>query len=166
MRRHCLNLGALGLGSVLCGAWLLLVTDHLLGGTSAPIRLYTVAQVRTLLRDAPDRWIGRTVLLQATAKPCPWWHDPAARQYCLGQQEVLFQADDRQSGAPLPLATAALSPLESALRGLPFLGAMLEHPQPIPLYRPALFRVELQAVASSACGGWWCYQAQLLAALR
>lgn len=126
----------------------------------ADIRVYTVADLHGYLTGGPGSWVGREVLVRATAEPCPWWGSLA--QQCGGRPLVLVGIDPENQADPLPLDRAAPPGLLVAARRLPLVGRLLPPPRPLPMFTPAHFRVKLLALPPGTCGQATCYEAVVL----
>jgi hypothetical protein len=70
------------------------------GNSPNPGRDYSVAALRQRLATQPVTWVGRTMLLRASAEPYPWWGAAECLRQCTGRLLVL-------AGAPLPLMRLA-----------------------------------------------------------
>jgi hypothetical protein len=154
----------LALLGALLGLLLLLRLAGVIGGhqpDSGPV--YAVATLRQRLATQPAAWVGRTVLVRASAEPCPWWGAAERLRRCAARPLVLVAAATDHVAAPLPLFRPAPQPLLTRVRSLPVLGTLLPQPPGLPLFTPARFRVRLLAPPAGA--GAACYGALLLDAV-
>jgi hypothetical protein len=139
------------------GAHVLLAPHPANPGAAGPV--YTVAQLRERLAAHPRAWVGRVVLVRAIASGCWALGGPGNAQCRIWRPGLIDQLGQEN---PLALAWATQGPLLSTLRQLPLLGDLLPAPHGTHWDLPAVYRVQIQAVAAGRCGAAPCYQALLL----
>jgi hypothetical protein len=122
--------------------------------------VYSLADLRERLAADPAGWVGRTVVLRASAMPCPWWGGAALA--CGGRSLVLVAADPTPTADPLPMERSASPALLVAARRVPLLARLLPPPPPLPLFTPMRLRLQVQALPPGACGQRPCYEALVL----
>jgi hypothetical protein len=122
--------------------------------------VYTVWALRAALQQAPQDWVGRTLLVRGVVKSCPYvGYGPCARwQPALSDR---WAAARSAAVAPLPLVWGSAPPLLSFLRRVPFLGSVTPPPQELHWDTLTSYRIQLRA---GSCG--WahlpCYEALLV----
>lgn len=121
--------------------------------------VYTVAQLDVALRHNPGTWIGRTVLLRATAYPMAGTSCPMTQPWCSD-----VQLTDGAAGAGSGIALVAIqgptNPVWTFLRTLPFAARLLPARQ-MAWGHPALYHVDFVRQTFTLCTPP-CLQARLL----
>jgi hypothetical protein len=120
MARHLPLLAVL---TALLGLTALLVAQPV--ARPAAGHVYTVAELRALLRRAPHGWAGRTVWLAAQADRCAGYVQVDAHTVCAQRQASLVDPGDSLPGAALLLAGGSENRLFALLGRLPLLGRLV-----------------------------------------
>ncbi len=125
-----------------------------LDGTIGPV--YTVADLRQRVVQAPRAWMGRTVRVRALVLLYRTRSDPFT------WRTHLLLIDPGAAGwvGRMPLVLGAADPVLAMLRRLPLVGPIVPHGQQARWTTAMSYRIELQARPSPSCPA--CYEAVLL----
>jgi len=120
----------------------------------APSRTYSFATVAAGLRQHPNAWLGRTIIVRGRA----WATCPGCRH----ELDLLADPANPQSNpdSSLPIIIALDAPT-AFVRRIPLVGPTLAPPLRLPTTGAYRVRIERDPKAGpgAACGGLWCYRA-------
>lgn len=125
--------------------------------------LYTVASLRAHLDHHPQIWVGQTVLVRATLAGCPYVRPGPCASWRPLLVDRLVEAGGL-SALPVQLHGARTGCLETALRRLPLVSALLPAPRALGWEARGIYRVQLRTAPAASCGHAPCYEALLLGA--